>query len=154
MISNHAFPVAGHSTRPVSITRPDSQETAQRTEAGQQTQDAAVSLNPPVVKAGPQLVSGSVTWCTSFPLFNAGTQTPFSSGHFSRSLRTRASPAGEAEYMWISLSTHPAGPATTALIFRWAEFFGAGGGFVIFVFARSVPGMLTHFYIEIFSTSF
>ena len=52
--------------------------------------------------------------------------------------------------MWISLSTHPAGPAITARIFRRSEISGAGGGFVIFVFARSVPGMLTHYYIEIF----
>ena len=58
--------------------------------------------------------------------------------YFSRSLRTRASPAGKAEYMWIPLSRYPAGPAITALIFRWAEVFGTGGGFGILV----LPGSL------------
>ena len=82
MISNYAFPVAGHSTRPVSITRPGSQETAQRTEAGQQTQDATVALNPPVVKASPQLISRSVAWCTWLSLSLCGDPNPVLLGPF------------------------------------------------------------------------
>ena len=56
MISDPAFPIAGRSTRPVSFTRPDSQKTAELTEAGQPPRAAAV-LSPAATAArgGPEI---------------------------------------------------------------------------------------------------
>ena len=63
MIVSHTYPIAGRSTRPVSFTSPDSQETTERTAAAQLTRADAVSLNHPVIKAGPQFVSGRLARC-------------------------------------------------------------------------------------------
>ena len=57
--------------------------------------------------------------------------------------------------MWISLSRYTAGPAITALIFRWAEFLGAGVGFGIFVLPGScLEKLLTYIHTRIFTFSF
>ena len=55
MISGPTLPIAGRSTRPVSFTRPDSQETAERTEAGQPPRAAALSPATAAARGGPEI---------------------------------------------------------------------------------------------------
>ena len=55
MISGHAFPIAGRSSRPLNFTRYDSQETALRTATAQLTPAAALFPATAAAGAGPEV---------------------------------------------------------------------------------------------------